>query len=402
MTPHTPLAVRLMRLAWSLALGLVAGALCGLGSFVFLALLERATAYRLAHEPIVFALPLAGLAMGFAYERFGADVKAGTNAVIDRLAEGGAPLPLRMAPMVLLGTVTTHLFGGSAGREGTAVQMGASLADFVAQRLGLTAARRHEMLVAGVAGGFGSVFGTPLAGAVFALEFVRARQVSLRAAVPAVVAAVSGDVLAQRLGVTHAHYTQVEVASWGGTRPLRWMIVAVAVAGAAMLFVDLLHAVKKRAEALLPRLPVRMFVGGVLVVTLWRVFGTGVYLGLSDGLVARALVDRELPLFAWALKLVFTALTLGVGFVGGEVTPLFVVGATLGNTLARTLTLPLELTVAVCFASVFGVAARAPLALAVMAGEVFGVGVLPLVFAVSVVAAALTGSRTIYGSQREG
>ena len=194
--------------------GGIVGFLAGVAAAVFVAGLAGVTALREASASVfVPLLPVAAAALLTLLARLDPRVGGGTTVVLDTAHRGGPAIPAGLGVVALLGTWWTHLWGGSAGREGTAVQMGASLADFVAQRLGLTAARRHEMLVAGVAGGFGSVFGTPLAGAVFALEFVRARQVSLRAAVPAVVAAVSGDVLAQRLGVTHAHYTQVEVAS---------------------------------------------------------------------------------------------------------------------------------------------------------------------------------------------
>ncbi len=401
MTAHTPLATRGARVLSSLAIGLVAGCFCGASSFAFLDLLGRATAFRTTHDGIVWALPLAGLAMGLVYERAGRSVTAGTDLVIDRMAAGGAEIPWLMAPLVLVGTVTTHLFGGSAGREGTAVQLGATLSDFLAHRLGLGARERHAFLVAGVAGGFGSVFGTPVAGAVFALECVHARRITLGDAVPASVAALVGDFVARSMGVKHAEYSDVVLPAMTFADLGRWLAVAVAVAAAVMLFVDLTHALRKRSEGILPRLPFRMFVGGVLVVALWRIFGTSAYLGLSDELVARALVDRNLPVFAFAMKLVFTALTLGVGFVGGEVTPLFVVGATLGNVLARTLGLPLDATVAVCFASVFGVAARTPVALAVLAAELFGPAIMPYVLAVSATAGALTGSRALYESQRD-
>ncbi|MFM8410461.1 MAG: chloride channel protein, partial [Alphaproteobacteria bacterium] len=152
--------------------GALIGVACGIASAVFLHLLEIATATREADRRLVWALPLAGLAIGWIYERWGESILAGNNLVIDAIHDDGPEIPVRMAPMVLVGTVLTHLFGGSAGREGTAVQMGASLSDAICRLLGLAGAARRRLLAAGVAGGFGSVFGTPFAGAVFGLEFV--------------------------------------------------------------------------------------------------------------------------------------------------------------------------------------------------------------------------------------
>src|SRR4051812_48349741 len=152
-------------------IGSLVGGLSGAASALFLWLLERATAFRSSHEVVVYTLPLAGLVIGWLYERFGRSIKAGNNLVIDTIHDEGPEIPLRMAPMVLVGTVLTHVFGGSAGREGTAVQMGASLTDWVSHRLRVGKQVRRQLLAAGVAGGFGSVFGTPIAGTVFGLEF---------------------------------------------------------------------------------------------------------------------------------------------------------------------------------------------------------------------------------------
>jgi hypothetical protein len=137
------------------------------------------------------------------YERFGKAIKGGNNLVIDTIHDDGPEIPLRMAPMVLVGTVLTHLFGGSAGREGTAVQMGASLADAISHRIGVSSAVRRQLLAAGVAGGFGSVFGTPIAGTVFGLEFVSLGRIEYDALIPALVAALVGDVTTRAWGVGH-------------------------------------------------------------------------------------------------------------------------------------------------------------------------------------------------------
>lgn len=391
---------RLSALGQWISLGSLVGALCGAASALFLWLLERVTAFRGTHQAIVYTLPLAGLAIGAIYERFGTAIKGGSNFVIDTIHDGGPELPLRMAPMVLVGTVLTHLFGGSAGREGTAVQMGASLTDWLSHRLRVSRPVRRQLLAAGVAGGFGSVFGTPIAGVIFGLEFVVLGRVEYDALVPALVASLVGDLTTRALGIVHTHYPTLARVPLTPLLLLKWLVFAGAVAAATTVFIDLTAFLKKRGEARIPRLPVRMFLGGLIVVGLWKLVGSSDYLGLGVPTIVRAFSDRDLPVYAFALKLLFTAVTLAAGFLGGEVTPLFFVGATLGNALARLLGIPLELGAGVGLAAVFAASSNTPLALSIMAVELLGAAALPHVAVVCVVAYLLTGNRSIYPAQR--
>jgi H+/Cl- antiporter ClcA len=381
-------------------LGALVGVVCGAASALFLWLLDLATAYRQAHELLVYALPLAGVALGLGYERFGAPIRGGNNLVIDTIHDDGPELPLRMAPMVLAGTVLTHLFGGSAGREGTAVQMGASLSDWVAHRLRLGAGLRRQVLAAGVAGGFASVFGTPIAGTLFGLEFVVLGRLEYQALVPALVAAVVGDLTTRALGIAHTQYPAAPALALSPLVLAKWCLFALGVALATLAFIELTHWLRRVAERRVPRLPLRMFLGGLAVVALWRLTGTSDYLGLGVPTIVRAFEDPGLPTAAFGLKLLFTAVTLSAGFLGGEVTPLFFVGAALGNVLAQVLGLPLALGAGVGMAAVFAAAANAPLALSVMALELLGAEVFPHVVIVCVLAYLLTGHRSIYPSQR--
>ena len=390
---------RLGALAKWLLFGSLVGVLCGAASALFLWLLERVTTFRLEHERVVFALPLAGLGIGWTYERFGHSIKAGNSLIIDTIHDDGPELPLRMAPMVLLCTVFTHVFGGSAGREGTAVQMGASLTDFFAQRSGVARSTRRLLLAAGAAAGFGSVFGTPLAGAVFGLEFVVLGRIEYEALVPALVASVVGDLTTRALGIHHTLYPKLQLVPLTPQLAAKWLLFAAAVTAVTVVFIDLTHLIKRRSEALVPRLPLRMCLGGVCVVGMWQLVGTSDYLGLGVPTIVRAFSDPTLPAAAFALKLVFTAVTLGAGFLGGEVTPLFFVGAALGNLLARVLGIPLELGAGVGLAAVFAAASNTPLALSIMAVELLGASVLPHVALVSAVAYLLSGQRSIYPAQ---
>lgn len=391
---------RLTPLPQWVGLGTAVGVVTGSASALFLFLLDAATRFREGQTWLVFCLPLAGLCLGWVYERFGEAIQPGTDLVIETIHDDGPEIPLRMAPMVLVGTVLTHLFGGSAGREGTAVQMGASLTDSLAQRLRLSGAARQSLLAAGVAGGFGSVFGTPVAGAVFGLEFVVCGQLQYRALVPALVAALVGDLTTDAWGITHTAYpTAPELPLTAGVL-LQWFLFSCAMAALTAVFIELTQGLKRLGKRTLRRLPWRMAVGGLFVVALWQLVGTDDYLGLGIPTILRAFTDPTLPASAFALKLLFTALTLGAGFLGGEVTPLFFMGATLGSLLARLLGLPLELGAGVGLAAAFASASNTPLALSVMAVELLGAGVFPHVAIVCVLSYILSGHRSIYPAQR--
>lgn len=392
---------RFLSLAQWLGLGLLVGLLSGCASALFLFMLHRATDLRVDEPRLIWLLPVAGLLLGLVYQAFGREVLPGNNLVLDRIHDNGPRLPFRMAPMVLLGTVWSHLFGASVGREGSAVQMGASLADGLSHAFRLEPRLRRHLLAAGIAGGFGSVFGTPLAGAVFGLEVVVLGRLDYEALVPALVAAVVGDLTTRGLGIHHQVFSVLPPTALSFGLALRWLAFAVLVAATAWAFIELTHRIKAFSSKHLPSLPWRLAAGGLAVALAWPLLGTDAYHGLSTPLINQAMGDgAAVPAWGFAAKLLLTALSLGFGFIGGEVTPIFVIGALLGGAAAPVLGLPQGLAAGVGMAALFGACANTPLAMTVMAVELLGAVMLPHVALVAVFAWLLSGHRSIYSSQR--
>ena len=388
-----------------LALALAIGALAGSASALFLWALDGATAARLSHRPLIALLPLAGFAVAWLYGRIGSAVEAGNNLLIDEIHDPKRTIPLRMAPLVLGGTVVSHLFGASVGREGTAVQMGGALADQLAHVFRLGPDNRRIVLMAGISAGFASVFGTPLAGALFGLEVLAIGRLRYDALPACLAAALAGDgvclLWSAALGIHHTHYAVGSVPA-----PSVWPLAAVALAGALFglagrLFANGTHALSGWLKRRVPYGPLRALLGGTVVAAAVFALGADRYVGLGIPTIQAAFAQPLAP-WDWAGKMVFTIASLGSGFKGGEVTPLFYIGATLGNALAPPLHLPLGLLAGVGFVAVFAGAANTPVASTLMAMELFGAEMGVYAAVGCVLAYLCSGHTGIYRAQRIG
>ena len=407
-----PAPLRLLRrLATWLLLACCVAAVTGAAAALFLSALDWAGATRIAHRELIWLLPIAGFAVGWVYLRIGQRAERGTALVIAAIDAPQTALPLRMAPLVFGATVISHLFGASVGREGTAVQMGGVLADRVARAFRLAEADRPLVLMAGIGAGFAAVFGTPLAGAVFALEIAARRRhapspfsARLRARLHALtlclVAAVAADRVGQMLGVRHAHYA---IASLPQPSLRTWAAIALAGAlfgFAAFAFVRATRAIGGAMQRHVRYAPLRPFIGGAVIAAAVFAFGADRYVGLGLPTIAAAFA-QPLPFYDFLAKMASTAVSLGSGFKGGEVTPLFYIGATLGNALAPLLQLPVALLAGLGLAAVFAGATSTPLASTLMAIELFGADV-GLYAALACTVSHLASGRTgIYKPQTE-
>jgi H+/Cl- antiporter ClcA len=384
-----------------LLLALVVGALSGSASAVFLFALDWATGTRDAHRPLIWLLPVAGFVVGWIYLAFGREVEAGNNLLIDEIHDPKKGIPLRMAPLVFGGTVLSHLFGASVGREGTAVQMGGALADQLTHALRLDAADRRIILMAGISAGFASVFGTPLAGTIFALEVLAIGRMRYDALLACLAAAIAADQVCLLWGV---HHTQYAVGAVPALSP--WTVLGMIAAGAAFglagrLFALATHTLGAWFKRRVPYGPLRPLLGGIVVAGAVFAFGADRYIGLGIPTIQAAFTG-PLPPWDFLGKAVFTVGSLASGFKGGEVTPLFYIGATLGNALAPLLHLPLPLLAGVGFVAVFAGAANTPIASTLMAVELFGAEVGVYAALGCVVSYLFSGHTGIYRAQRIG
>lgn len=382
-----------------LLLALVVGVLAGSASAFFLHALDWVTRLREQHGWLLWLLPALGFLVSLLYLKLGATIEAGNHLLIEEIHDPKQVLPLRMAPFILLATLASHLGGASVGREGTAVQMGGALADQLTRMFRLNPFDRRTLLMAGIAAGFASVFGTPVAGAIFALEVLAIGRLEHQALFACLTAALAGNTVAQLWQVQHEHYPlAASLPGWDLHSLGATLVAGLAFGLAGRLFIYGHH----RLTRLMSRIqypPLRPLLGGSLIVLVIWLTDAQAYLGLGlHGLAAA--FEQPVASWDWLAKLTATVAALGSGFKGGEVTPLFYIGASLGNALAPWLQLPFTLLAAMGLVAVFAGAANTPIACSLLAFELFDPHTASFASLACVVSYLASGQRGIYPSQK--
>ncbi|AXP81628.1 H(+)/Cl(-) exchange transporter ClcA [Mariniflexile rhizosphaerae] len=377
---------------------LILGVIVGSISAFFLLSLEWATNWRESHLWIIALLPVGGFIIGLSYHLFGNSVVKGNNLLLEEFHSPKKIIPFRMAPLVLFGTILTHFFGGSAGREGTAVQIGGAIADRFTKVLKLSKRDRKIVLIAGISAGFASVFGTPLAGGIFALEVLILGRIRLDAIIPSFMAAILANYFCEIWNVSHTHYHISTVAEMTPIN-LLWSLLAGIIFGlVAMLFSKSTHFWSNLFKNNIKYPPFRPVIGGVILAIAIYFMGTTKYIGLGIPTIVDAF-DVQLNSYDFLLKVLFTSFTLGAGFKGGEVTPLFYIGATLGNVLIWFIPLPMGLLAGMGFVAVFAGATNTPIACTVMGIELFGIESGVFIALACSTAYLFSGHSGVYSSQ---
>ena len=379
----------------ALPLGLAIGAIDALFGRVLLAL----TAFRMEHA--VYLLPFlgfVGVVIVWCYQKVGGTSGKGMTLLFEAGHGDTQDIPLRLIPLVMVSTWLTHLFGGSAGREGVAVQIGGTLAHSVGKRLPIPNAGR-QLLIAGMAAGFAGLFRTPIAATFFALEVLTAGALEYAALFPALVASFTASACSGLLGLEKFTVALTDQVAFSAPLVGKLLLFGLLFGIIGGLFAWTLHKLKALFAQYLPNPLLRILVIGIAVSIFSLLCWGGRYSGLGTNLIA---MSFDSGIFSWdfALKFAFTVVTLAAGFQGGEVTPLFSIGASLGVLLGTLFGLPTAFVAALGYAAVFGSASNTLLAPMLIGGEVFGFAYLPYFFIVCATAYLCNGSNCIYPLQR--
>ncbi len=383
-------------LKWIL-LALLLGGVTGVLGAAFHHALDWATVFRQDHGWMIFLLPIAGLAIVASYHVTGMADDRGTEFVLASVREGRT-LRIRTVPLIFLGTIMTHLTGGSAGREGAALQIGGCMGSFLGKALRLDKLDQRVITMCGMAGGFSALFGTPLTAAVFSMETESIGVMYYAALVPCVLCALCATLVSQALGGGVTAFALSDVPSLGGLTLLQAALLGVLCALAANLFCRTMEGARRLYDRFTPNPWLRVTAGGAVIVLLTLIFGTD-YNGAGMESITAALSGQTEPA-AFALKMVFTALTLAAGFKGGEIVPTLFIGATLGCTVSPLMGLDGGFGAAVGMVAVFCGVTNAPLTSILLGYELFGgagVGLMALACAVSYM---LSGYSGLYHEQK--
>ncbi len=392
---HSAIYIRML-IKWSF-LALISGSICGLIGSAFHYAVDYATEIRSAHSWLILFLPLAGLLIVFCYRRCGVTKDEGTNLVISSIREKH-DLPVNMIFLIFIGTVLTHLCGGSTGREGAALQIGGSTGSLLGRIFHLDKNEKKIITMSGMSALFTALFGTPLAASVFSMEVITIGMMQYAAFLPCIVASMVAYAISSYLGVSAFSYSISSIPDISLIMSLRVLVIAACCCLTAAVFVKGMHYTTTLLNKKIPNQYLRVAFGGLLVVFLTFLCGSTDYNGAGMEMITASFTE-SLVSYAFLLKILFTVITMSSGFKGGEIIPSFFIGACLGNVIASFLGMDLSFGAAIGMICLFCCVVNCPTASVLMSIELFGsTNVLYFAFACAV-CFLLSGYFSLYSSQ---
>ena len=385
-------------LFWLILAGAV-GIICGVAGGAFHLAVSGVTTVRRNHSWLLYLLPFAGLLIVWTYRVWGMENDSGTNQIIASVRSEERP-PLKLAPLIFLSTVLTHLCGGSAGREGAALQIGGSLASGMGKLLRLDERSMQVMVMCGMSGLFSALFGTPLTAAVFSMEVVSVGVFHYSALFPGLLSAYAATGVTRLLGIEPEHYHLMGKPELGWLPMVKVGGLAIICALLSILFCVVMHNSFRLYKKYIPNQYYRVLVGGIVVVLFTLLEGSGDYNGAGGHIIEGALAGSVAVPWAFLLKMVFTALSLGAGFRGGEIVPTFFVGATFGCAVAPLLGLNPAFGAAIGMIAMFCGVVNCPLASILLSVELFGSEAILFFAMACALSYLLSGKFSLYSSQK--
>lgn len=385
-------------LKWTAVSGVI-GIVVGLVGTGFSYGMSFATATRNEHPQLILGLPVAGLVIVFLYHIAHRDNDKGTNSVL-LAVRSEERLPIVMAPLIFVSTILTHLFGGSAGREGAALQLGGSIGNGFAKLFHMNKRDEKVIIMCGMSACFSALFGTPMAAAVFSMEVVDVGIMYYSALVPCAFSALIAAGIASALGVGGETMTILEIPEFTLVSGGKIVIVAMLCAVLSVIFCILLHEVAAKGKKWLPNPYVRIAVIGIIIILITALLQTKDYMGAGMDIIERCIAEGEVKPEAFLLKMILTALTLGAGYKGGEIVPSFFIGASFGCAVGGLIGLSPSLCAAVGMIAVFCGVTNSPITSLLIALELFGMGAFPYFLAGVAVSYMLSGYHSLYYTQK--
>lgn len=383
---------------WFLLSGL-SGILCGLAGTAFSYGIRFVTKSRGEHPWLLFLLPVSGLIIVFLYRISGIKQDKGTNLVLSSVQNPEEKVPLRISFLMFISTLLTHLCGGSAGREGAALQIGAGISTAAGRLFPIDKEDRSLIIMCGMAGLFSALFGTPVTAAVFSIEVVTVGVIQCSALFPCLLSSLTAAGIARLLHVPPEKYEILSSPQFNFLSMGQILLLGILCAAVSVLFCTVMHKIKHLFDKYIKNPYLAILSGSAVIILLTLAVGSQDFNGAGGAVIQAAMNEEALP-YAFLLKIVFTAITLGCGFKGGEIVPCFFIGSTFGCIIGPLLGLPSSFSSGLGLIGVFCGCVNCPLASILLGVELFGGGNLISYAVVCVVSFLLSGRYSLYSTQK--